>query len=154
MQKAVKPIPIGDPARLAHMGTNVYQQTPPIRRFPLYRIAPACGRARRRGGRRDAGFASWHEVADGLRRAHSRVAAMQERFGLVVIEAAAHGIPTVLVAGDENASIAPATSLDDTVRTLVSQPRTVLAGMWTAAALRYPASSTASSNAPPIACTS
>lgn len=79
---------------------------------------------------------------------------MQERFGLVVIEAAAHGIPTVLVAGDENASIAPATSLDDTVRTLVSQPRTVLAGMWTAAALRYPASSTASSNAPPIACTS
>lgn len=51
------------------------------------------------------GFAPWSEVSAAMRRARALVLpTAREGFGLVVLEAAAHGLPTVLVAGEDNAA--------------------------------------------------
>ncbi|HYF28697.1 MAG TPA: glycosyltransferase family 4 protein [Baekduia sp.] len=54
---------------------------------------------------RFAGFAPWPEVSAALLRASALLAPSErEGFGLVVLEAAAHGLPAVLVAGPDNAA--------------------------------------------------
>lgn len=51
------------------------------------------------------GFAPWEELSLAMRRAGALVfPSEREGFGLVVIEAAAHGLPVVLTAGEDNAS--------------------------------------------------
>jgi glycosyltransferase involved in cell wall biosynthesis len=53
-----------------------------------------------------AGFAPWEDVADGMLRGAALVfPTTREGFGLVVIEAAAHGLPVVLVAEPDNAAV-------------------------------------------------
>jgi glycosyltransferase involved in cell wall biosynthesis len=64
----------------------------------------------RSSGQQDAvqlrGFAPWEEVSAALGRARCLVFPSQrEGFGLAVLEAAGHGLPAVLVAGDDNAAV-------------------------------------------------
>jgi glycosyltransferase involved in cell wall biosynthesis len=52
------------------------------------------------------GFASWEAVSTALGHARCLLFPSQrEGFGLAVLEAAAHGLPAVLVAGDDNAAV-------------------------------------------------
>ena len=58
------------------------------------------------GAVRVAGFAPWDEVAAALVRARALVLpTTREGFGLAVLEAAAHGCPSVLVAEPDNAAV-------------------------------------------------
>lgn len=53
-----------------------------------------------------AGFAPWEEVADGMLRGAALVfPTTREGFGLVVVEAAGHGLPVVLVQEPDNAAV-------------------------------------------------
>ena len=58
------------------------------------------------GAVRVAGFAAWEDVAGTLLRARALVLpTAREGFGLAVLEAAAHGCPSVLVAEPDNAAV-------------------------------------------------
>jgi glycosyltransferase involved in cell wall biosynthesis len=53
-----------------------------------------------------SGFAPWEEVSAAMLRARALVSpTTREGFGLVVLEAAAHGLPSVLVAEPDNAAV-------------------------------------------------
>lgn len=53
-----------------------------------------------------AGFVPWEELSDAYARASALVLpSFREGFGLAVLEAAAHGLPSVLVAGEDNAAV-------------------------------------------------
>jgi glycosyltransferase involved in cell wall biosynthesis len=57
------------------------------------------------GKARLAGFAPWSEVSEALAQARALVLpTTREGFGLIVLEAAAHGVPTVLVREPDNAA--------------------------------------------------
>jgi glycosyltransferase involved in cell wall biosynthesis len=70
------------------------------------RVAAAADAAGVADALRLAGFAPWEEVADALARGACLLApTVREGFGLAVLEAAAHGLPAVLVAEPDNAAV-------------------------------------------------
>jgi glycosyltransferase involved in cell wall biosynthesis len=68
-------------------------------------IRDAAARAGVDGALELRGFADWRELSDALSTSRALVfPSAREGFGLVVVEAAAHGLPSVLVAGPDNAA--------------------------------------------------
>lgn len=62
--------------------------------------------AERAGGAELAGFAPWEQISAAMLRAAALVfPTAREGFGLVVLEAAAHGLPVVLVREEDNAAV-------------------------------------------------
>jgi glycosyltransferase involved in cell wall biosynthesis len=69
-------------------------------------IRAAVGQHRLESSVELAGFVPWHEVRRAMERATALVLpTAREGFGLTVLEAAAHGLPSVLVAGPDNAAV-------------------------------------------------
>jgi glycosyltransferase involved in cell wall biosynthesis len=107
-------------ARLPEVGATLFGDGP-----EHGRVAAAVSAAGLDGAVRLPGFVAGEEVQDGL--AHALCLALpssREGFGLVVVEAASYGTPSVVVAGDDNAAVelidvgvngvvAPSASADD-----------------------------------------
>jgi glycosyltransferase involved in cell wall biosynthesis len=69
-------------------------------------VAAAVDRAGQADSVRLAGLAPWDEVSETMSRASCLVFPTErEGFGLVVLEAASHGLPAVLVDGEDNAAV-------------------------------------------------